>query len=385
MKHLLTFSLLSGLLAVSASSQSLSFAPLLNPAPAGSIEPNWSSAPDGAVVLSWIDPAKDGTGALRFAVRRNSAWSEPRTIASNRHFFRHPAEVPEVMATPGGHWIAHWVELPNPASDAEYVYVSSSADGAHWTPPAQAHRDRSPVQHGLVSMLPEAGGGASLFVLESLHGEDGPTYLIHSTVDSSGKQVKEEQLDEDVCSCCPTAVARTSKGLLLAYRDHTRSDIRDIAVMRFENGKWSPSKIVNADNWQIDACPINAAAVAAAGDHVAISWFTAAQNSPRVLAAFSSDAGATFSKPVTVSTGRAHGYTSIAIDPASNSIVSWIEQGSSSARVLVRRISSSGVAGPVLEIAKGDKSALGYPKLVRAGNETLIAWVSGNVKIGAIH
>lgn len=384
MKHL-SILLLAATLVAPASSQSLSSAPVSNPAPAGSLEPNWSVTPDGAAVLSWIEPAKDGSSALRYAVRRGSAWSEPHTIADHRHFFRHPAEVPEVMATPGGHWLAHWVEMPNPSTEAEYVYVSSSADGAHWTPPVQAHRDRSPVQHGLVSMLPDADGGASLFFLESLKGEDGPTYLMRSVVDASGKLVNEERLDADVCSCCPTAVTKTAKGLLLAYRDHTSKDIRDIAVMRFENSKWTASKILNADNWQIDACPINAAAVAASGDHVAISWFTAAQDSPRVLAAFSSDGGATFSKPVTVSTSRSHGYTSIAVDAQGNAIVSWLEQGSGGARVLVRSLTSAAAAGPVLEIAKGDKSALGYPKIARVGSEVLIAWGGAKVQTAAIH
>ena len=384
MRHLLPF-LFAITLTVSAMSQTLSFDPLSNPAPSGSLEPNWSVAPDGAAVLSWIEPSQDGSAALRYAVRRGSAWTEPRTIADHRHFFRHPAEVPEVMAASNGHWLAHWVEMPDPATEAENVYVSTSPDGAHWTAPALAQRDHSPVQHGLVSMLPDASGGASLFFLESLKGDDGPTYLLHSTVDASGKLVNEERIDDDVCSCCPTAVVKTAKGLLVAYRDHTPKNIRDISVLRFENGKWTASKTLNADNWQIDACPVNAAAVAAAGDRVAISWFTAAQNSPRVLAAFSSDSGANFSKPVTVSTGRAHGYTSVAVDDHGNAIVSWVEQGSNGSRVLARAITPAGAPGPVLEIAKGDKSALGYPKLARAGNVTLIAWGGSKVQTAAVH
>ena len=381
MKHR---SILLVALAVSAIGQTLSLAPLSNPAPAGSLEPNWSATPDGAAVLSWIEPAKDGSAALRYAVRRGPAWSEARTVADHRHFFRHPAEVPEVMQTSAGHWMAHWVEMPNPSSEAEYVYVSSSTDGAHWTAPAQGHRDRSPEQHGLVSMLPEADGGASLFFLESLKGEDGPTFLMRSVVDPSGKLANEERLDADVCSCCPTAVAKTSKGILVAYRDHTPKDIRDISILRFEGGKWTTPKTLNADNWQINACPINAAAVAASGDRVTVAWFTGAQNSPRVLAAFSSDSGATFTKPVTVSTGHAHGYTSIVIDESGGATISWIEQGSGGARVLARSLTSAGTAAPVLEIAKGDRSVLGYPKLVRIGKETFIAWGGAKVQTGVV-
>jgi hypothetical protein len=364
--------------------QTLSMSALANPAPAGSLEPNWSVSPDGGIVLCWIDPAKDGSAALRYAVRNGSSWSAVRTIAEHRQFFRHPAEVPEVMATPGGHWIAHWVENPHPASDEEYVYISTSADGTHWSAPVQAHRDHSPVQHGLVSMLPEANGGASIFFLESLKGDDGPTYLIRSVVDASGKLVNEERLDDDVCSCCPTAVAKTAKGVLLAYRDHTPKDIRDISVLRLENGKWSASKTLNADNWQINACPINAAAVASSGGHAAIAWFTAAQNAPRVQVAFSSDSGATFGKPVKVSTASAHGYASIVVDDQGNATISWLEQGSNTARVLVRRVTASGAAGPVLEIAKGDRAALGYPKLVRAGGEVMIAWGGAKIQSASI-
>jgi BNR repeat-like domain len=364
------------LLAAPATAQTLSATQFSNPAGAGSLQPNWSVAPDGAIVLNWIEPSNDGAASLKYAVRHGDAWSQPVTIASHHHFFRHPAEVPEVIETGPGHWLAHWVENQE-SSDAEYVFVSSSTDGTHWTAPLQAHRDRSPVQHGLVSMAANPDGGASVFWLEALKGEDAPVYLMRTIVDSFGKEVNEERLDDDVCACCPTAVTKTAKGLLVAYRDHTAKNIRDIAVLRFENGKWSPSKIVNNDNWQIDACPVNAASVAAKGDRVAIAWYTAANNSPQAKLAFSSDDGATFGKPVVVSTGHALGYVATVLDDSGNATVSWLEQGTGGVRVLVRNVSAAGTAGPVLEIAKGDKSALGYPKMTRSPKGTFIAWCDG--------
>ena len=385
MMYSVRFLVLAAMLSVPASSQSLSSVPLSNPAGAGSLQPNWSVTPDGGIVLNWIEPAKDGSYSLRYAVRHGDSWSQPVTIAARRHFFRHPAEVPEVMEMAGGHWLAHWVENQE-SSEAEFVNVSSSTDGTHWTTPLMAHRDHSPVQHGLVSMAENTGGGASVFWLEALKGEDGPVYLMRTIVDASGKEVSEERLDEDVCACCPTAVAKTTKGLIVAYRDHTPKDIRDIAVLRLENGHWSTSKIIYNDNWQIDACPINAAAVAARGDRVAIAWYTAAQDKSQVKIVFSADGGVNFSKPVIVSTGHALGYTSIVLDEGGDATVSWLEQGSGGTRVLARAISSAGAAGPVLEIAKGDKSALGYPKLVRSGKETLAAWGSGSkIQTASLH
>src|SRR5581483_4463348 len=95
-----------------------------NPSGPGSIQPNLSAAPDGSVVLSWVEPAKGGAFSLRYAVRHESKWSEPHTVAAQRHFFRHPAEMPEVVALNDHMWLAHWVEMPKEGSEAEYVYVS---------------------------------------------------------------------------------------------------------------------------------------------------------------------------------------------------------------------------------------------------------------------
>ena len=361
-------------LTVPAMTQTSSSTPLANPSGPGSLQPNWSVAPDGAAVFSWIEPSQGGAFALRYAVRHGATWSPATTIAANRHFFHHPAEMPEVIALAGGHWFAHWVEAPGGDSDAEYVYVSSSADGTHWTMPLQAHHDHGAVLHGLASMIANPDGGGSVFWLEALKGEDAPVALKRTIVDATGKEVREEQIDGDVCGCCPTAVAKTSKGLLVAFRAHSKENIRDIAVTRLENGHWSTPKIVNADNWEIDACPTNAAAVQAKGDHVAVAWFTEAQDMPRELMAFSNDSGSSFTKPVMLSTGHAFGYTAMALDEDGGAIVSWLEQNPAGARVLVRRVSAAGVAGPILEVAKGGKMALGYPKLFHNGSETYIAW-----------
>jgi hypothetical protein len=351
-----------------------------NPAVAGSIQPNWAVAVDGSALLSWVEPAKGGGYTLKYVVRHGAAWSEARTITTGRPFWRHPAEVPGMTSLPDGTLLAHWVEKGKDSSDAEYVFVSSSKDGVHWTEPAMAHHDRGPVQHGLVSMVASGPKEASLFWLQALKGEDGPVSLMRTIVGADGKEIKEEELDKDTCSCCPTSTVKTAKGLLVAYRDHTPKDIRDIAVLRLENGKWSESKIIYPDKWEINACPVNAASAAAKDNRVAIAWYTEADDKPRVQVVFSSDAGATFTKPTKVSAGDALGYASTALSDDGGALVSWIEELPNSARALVRSVSPAGVAGPVIQIAEGSRTSLGYPKILRTGGETWIAW--GDAKTG---
>lgn len=351
--------------------------PLANPSGNGSLQPSWSVTQDGSPLLSWIEKANDGSYTLKYAIHKGSAWSEPRTVAAGRKFFRHPAEVPEVITLPDGTFMAHWIETPKEESEAEFAYVSASRDGVKWSAPVLAHKDRSQVQHGLASMAATGDHEASLIWLEALHGEDEPVAMKRTIVNSAGAVVKEEVLDPDVCGCCPTTIVKTSRGLLIAYRTHTKADIRDIGTIRYEGGKWTPMKILNADNWKIDACPTNAAAVSAKGDRVAISWFTEGQDNPRTQLALSTDAGVTFGKPVLVSTGHSYGYTSVALDDAGGAEVSWLEDGGSDARVMVRHVSAAGAPGAAVAVAHGSKQSLGYPKLLRSGSETWIAWGNG--------
>jgi hypothetical protein len=355
-------------------SQKITVETIANPSGEGSIQANWTVMPDGSPLLSWVTNEDDGSMNLAYSVRKGGQWSKPRVIVTNREFFRHPAEVPGVIALADGTLLAHWVEMPEDADDAEFLWVSASHDGIKWSKPVMAHKDRSMVQHGLASMVASGPKEASLMWLEALEGEDGPVALKRTVINSEGAVVKEESLDPDVCACCPTAIVKTAKGLLVAYRDHTAGDIRDIAAIRFENGKWTRSGIVSADNWKINACPTNAAAVSAKGDRAAISWYTAAGGAPKVQMVSSTDDGATFSKPVLVSTANTYGYTSVTLDDDGGAIVSWLEKGGTDSSIMVRKVSVNGVAGPAVQVAQGARRDLGYPKLVRSGGETLIAW-----------
>lgn len=343
---------------------------------------NLSLAADGSPLLSWLQESKDGDStSLEYSAYKNGVWGSARTIAAKRPFFHHPAELPALTALPNGTLLAHWIETPEGADEAEFVYVSASKDGLKWSAPAVAHKDRSMVQHGLASMVASGPAEASLVWLQALKGEDGPVSLMRSVISADGTLVKEESLDSDVCNCCPTAIVKTAKGLLVAYRDHTPSDIRDIATIRFEGGKWLPSKIIYADNWKINACPINAASAAANGDNVAVAWYTAADEKARVEMAFSKDDGATFSKPTLVSTGQAYGYSSVVLNDNGSATVSWLERGGGDARVLVRTVAADGTAGPVTEIARGDRHNLGYPRLLRAGGQT---WIVAGTEVKSI-
>src|ERR1700730_8859427 len=168
---------LLGRLVVPGFGQTLKVEPIANPSGATSLQAHWGTAQDGSPLLSWVETLKDGSHTLRYAIRRGAQWSEPRTIATNRHFFRQPAESPSVISFADGSLLAEWVEIPPGSGEAEYIYVSASKDGNQWTAPVMAHQNRSPVQHALVSVAASGDQEASLVWLEALKGEDAPSTL----------------------------------------------------------------------------------------------------------------------------------------------------------------------------------------------------------------
>ena len=211
-----------------------------NPAAPGSGEANLAALPDGRALLSWIEPA-EGENAIRMAVRDRDAWSEPRTIARGPDFFVNWADFPTLAALPDGTLFAHWLQKSAGEKYSYGVKLSRSTDlGRTWSEAIVPHADRSAVEHGFVSMADDGTGRMALVWLDG-RDKTGPPSSPPGPR-GEGPVGAEERVDGRVCDCCQTALVRTPRGLLAAFRDRSEDEVRDIAIARFENGAWSPPR-----------------------------------------------------------------------------------------------------------------------------------------------
>jgi hypothetical protein len=199
--------------------------------------------------------------------------------------------------------------------------------------------------------------------------------LIHTTVDRDGGLGPETVLDERVCDCCQTDAAVADGAMVLVYRDRSETEVRDISVVRYVGGRWSEPLLLAADGWEINGCPVNGPAIAAAGRNVAVAWFTAASEKSLVKMALSSDSGATFAAPIVIDDQRPLGRVDVVMLADGSALVSWLQQVEGSARLQARRIAPTGRADPPMTVAEssGARSS-GFPRMVRSGDEVLIAW-----------
>ena len=361
--------------------------PTASPASANSAQPQISSSPRG-LILSWIE--RDGARAtLRYAERTSSGWSAPRDVATGTDWFVNWADVPSVVRLASGELVAHWLQKSGPDTYAYDVRLAYSKDeGKTWSRPFTPHSDGTKTEHGFASMLQMPGAGLGLVWLDGramkaggshdAHGGDaGAMSVRFATFGRDWRQTSEVPVDLRVCECCPTAAAVTSDGPIVAYRDRTEAEIRDIVISRLENGNWTEPKAAHADGWKIAACPVNGPMLSARGRNVVLAWFTAQGDQPRAFVAFSNDAGRTFGTPIRIDDAGSLGRVDVELMADGSAVASWIEFADDRSEFRVRRIQPSGARSPAV-IVSGLASgrASGYPRIGLSGGQLLFAWTA---------
>jgi hypothetical protein len=353
----------------------LAIEPLTSPAGANTAEPQFTVQGDRAI-LSWLEVVGK-RATLTFAERTASGWSEARTVASGNDFFVNAADVPSVRALADGTLVGQWLQQNGPDPDAYNVSLSWSKDGGRtWSPPTAPHHDGTKTQHGFVSLFQAPGAGLGLVWLDGRATnpatESGNMSLRASVYDPGGKQLREMLVDSRVCDCCSTSVAQTADGAIVAYRDRSAGEVRDIAVSRFAAGRWSMPVAVHHDGWRIEACPINGPAISARGRDVAVAWFTAPTEIGHTFVAFSHDAGRTFGPPVGVDDGKSLGRVSVDLLDDGSAAVSWTESATPRPKFKVRTVLPGGERSAAVTVAETTGNR--YPRLAHVRNELIFAW-----------
>ncbi len=357
-------------------------------APAGSGEPNLVHTSDDAVVLTWLEEVERRRWALKIASRKNGSWSPPLTVKESDRFFANWADFPSFVEQRDGTWVVHWLEKTAANTYAYHVKLAISKDrGETWSEPIVPHRDDSPREHGFVSMVPWQTDGVALVWLDgrnmtSADGADergdmdtGEMSLRATTLGPGGALGPDVLIDERTCECCQTALAVTSRGLIAAYRDRSDSEIRNIAVARMENGVWSEPTPVHDDGWYYPGCPVNGPQLSAAGDTVAVAWFTAPEQKTATYVAYSMDGGETFGAPIRVDDGDPLGRVDVELLDHGAALVVWLERTKSAAAIRARVVHPDGTADAAWNVAMTSESrGSGFPRMARVGSEVVFAW-----------
>jgi hypothetical protein len=362
-----------------------------SPSGVASAQPQLTASPSG-VIMSWLENVGSQTRLL-FAERTGGAWSEPRLVVARDDFFANWADLPSVtrLRDARATLVAHWLQRRDAHGSGYNLELSTSTDnGRSWSAAFSPHHDGTDTEHGFAASF-ELPGAPTPFGLVWLDGRQttpakdpdddavGEMTLRSARYDAAWREQADEAIDLRVCDCCPTAAAVTADGVVVAFRNRSADEIRDIYVSRLAGGRWTEPKAVHADGWKIDGCPINGPALSARGSNVVVAWFTAANDQGRAFAAFSSDSGATFGAPVRVDEAGALGRVDVELVGDGSAVVSWIELADRRATLMARRVAAAGTRSAPVSIADlTSHRATVYPHMASGGGELVFAWADAD-------
>ena len=347
-------------------------------------------APDGTTFLSWFEQRDSTHHALRVSRFERGAWAKPALVAEGDSFIVNWADFPAVAALGGKKVMVAWAWRSGGDPYAYDVRISGSLDGGTtWTRPMVPHRDGTKTEHGFVSLVPAQNNGVRAFWLDGRKFADpkpeaaadpeghggGEMTLRTAWIGFDGALLDEAEVDERVCDCCQIGAAGRSGRVVVAYRDRSAGEVRDISVAWLDDGRWSEPAPVHADGWHTPGCPVNGPAVDMAGERLAVAWFSAAGDTAKVLLSFSDDGGHAFGPAVRVDGGDPLGRVDVALLEDRSALVSWVEVDAKQAKIQVRSVDEAGRAGETLTVARTSTArASGFPRMVRSGRRVFFAW-----------
>jgi hypothetical protein len=341
----------------------------------GSAYPNICQTENGFIMI-WYE----GDNHIVMSEYTAEGWTPKDTIVSNEHFFKNWADLPQIYHAGGDTLAVSWLKMSGEGTYDYDVQVAMSIDrGKTWSEPVVPHQDGIKGEHGFVSFY-NFGKETGLIWLDARNMMDGghdngssAMRLYVSTINTTGDLGLEVMVDNMVCECCPTAAVNTSVGPLVAYRDRSHDETRNIQ-MAFTNGAQVPYTL-HDDGWVVPGCPVNGPAMSAAGNNVAIAWYTAPDNNPQVNVAFSNDAGRTFGKPLRLDGGSAIGRTDLLWLDKETVLVSWLEEGDESGNLELMIVhASSGKTNTLESLSISSGRGSGYPKLALIEGFVFVAW-----------
>lgn len=358
------------------------------PSGLNSSEPSLHKTNDGNIYLSWIENDKDTVSHLKFSTLKNNEWSPPKTIARGKGWFVNWADFPSITSFGASNLSAHYLEK---SADDTYAYdvklIQSTDYGETWDEAFKPHSDNTHTEHGFVSKVAiDDKSYLSVWLdgRQNAYAETDSTVAAQMTLRSAiindkGELIEEHLLDNRVCDCCQTDVAMTSEGPIVVYRNRSDEELRDTYYVKLVNGSWTEPKPIHEDNWKIAGCPVNGPSISTKDNLVAVTWFTIADNAPKVKVAFSNDNGNTFSDPITIATETIMGRLDIELLDDGSALVSSMDSKEGESVIVLQHIKQDGTISapfPVSQTANSRSS--GFPRIVVKDNVVYLAWTSVN-------
>lgn len=281
-------------------------------------EPVTSVAPDGSFYVAWVNHEPNNRADVmigRYEVGKTPAPAvrvnpEAGTATAWR------GDQPSVIVGKNGSVYVVWttrVEANGKKGTDLYLSVSSDL-GQTFGPPVKINDDKLPAAHGMHSL--DVADDGRIFVswldernvvapkpstkAEGHHMESNRELFIADSTDGGRTFSRNRKVAGDACPCCKTALAVAKDGTVyVSWRHVLPGNFRHIAVATSSDAGATFSKpvIVSDDKWVLHGCPVSGPSLSVADNGtLKVLWYAAGEtNATGLYVTESKDKGRSFS------------------------------------------------------------------------------------------
>ena len=226
------------------------------PGEAGAMAPDLSVAPDGRLLLSWINKQQGRRNALQFATYTLAGgWqSQPRTVAVGEALVANWADTPHMLGTADGALWVQWLQATAGGPGAYDTVLARSRDGGmNWSQLTRVNDDAGAAEHGFAAMWADGADALGIAWLDGRaqtashakadHDGAGMMQLRANRFDLDLARGTDALVDASACDCCQVDVAVASTDLSLPDCAH---EATPTVSMRLAYGRSSPVRTASA-------------------------------------------------------------------------------------------------------------------------------------------
>ncbi len=288
----------------------------VSPAETNAAEPAVAADYKGNLYVVWVDHSDEKNAGLylqKFDDNSRPVGERVKVNADGTAVKSWYGDPPTIAIGPDAVVYIGW-NRANQDSRGNDLMLSVSRDGGGtFSEAVKVNDDTAPASHGMHSLAVDAKGRVYLSWLDERnikisehaggghHAEPNSEVFFSVSEDGGSTFAPNKRLASEVCPCCKTALLLSEDGrIYVSWRQVLPGDLRHIAVAHSTDGgsTFSDGVVVSDDKWEINACPVSGAALAAdENGNLTVAWYTAGTaGQPGVYTARSADGGRTFSR-----------------------------------------------------------------------------------------
>ena len=203
--------------------------------------------------------------------------------------------------------------------------------------------------------------------------------IAYSFSSDSGKTFSPEKIaHESSCECCRIGVSVDPKGeIAIIYRAIFPGGIRDHASQIISSKGPEQARRVSKDEWKTDACPHHGPSIAVSGSgRIHAAWFTQGSARTGVFYAYSSNQGASYSKPSRVGAEGANVSRPYLLALGTRVWLVWKEFDGMKTSVYLKQSADDGNTWSKSTMISQTGAYSDHPLLVNKGSEVYLSWLT---------